>query len=378
MRPLKIILAAACIIFLAVSVLIKPLIMMLASNQLAKVFTQSRVSIKGCAIRPASRISLFDIEIKKPGVYDIKVKEAAVYYHLFSMPKPGSLGLFLQGCRIYVNTPQQGIRELASNLNLGRQDGHQAGRQVFGQVEVSALALDVNTQDLTVQADLSSRINLAAQTLDYLDFKMGNFKFSGVQLEDVSLKLRPDSGQGGFSIAQIKYGKLKVTDIKGKASYKDMSLSLNSVSAKALGGDIKGELNIDRDAQYSVKLKCANLDIGRLVEDFDLREKIDMTGKISGDLKLQGKGGRIEILSGGFPINEPGGMLIIRDTKLLENMARNSQQPLDLFVESFKNYRYNTGLMSLELENGNINLKVGLEGDAGKRNLNVVLHDFLD
>jgi hypothetical protein len=82
------------------------------------------------------------------------------------------------------------------------------------------------------------------------------------------------------------------------------------------------------------------------------------------------------MLSGSFSTLTPGGTLVIMDAKFLENMARNTQLPLELLVEDFKNYRYNTGLLSLGLEDNNIILKVALEGEAGKRNLNVILHDF--
>jgi hypothetical protein len=45
-------------------------------------------------------------------------------------------------------------------------------------------------------------------------------------------------------------------------------------------------------------------------------------------------------------------------------------------VESFKDYHYNTALMKLSFDKGNIILDVALEGEAGKRNLSIVLHDF--
>ena len=51
-------------------------------------------------------------------------------------------------------------------------------------------------------------------------------------------------------------------------------------------------------------------------------------------------------------------------------------QPVDLLVESFKDYRYNVAIMNLSLENNNVMLRISLDGATGKRNLNVVLHDF--
>jgi hypothetical protein len=69
-------------------------------------------------------------------------------------------------------------------------------------------------------------------------------------------------------------------------------------------------------------------------------------------------------------------MLTITDDKFLNNVAKSSGQSLDILVESFKNYHYNTGVMKLSLERGDIVFDIALEGEAGKRNLSIVLHDF--
>ncbi|MDP2911079.1 MAG: hypothetical protein Q8N76_01950, partial [Candidatus Omnitrophota bacterium] len=60
----------------------------------------------------------------------------------------------------------------------------------------------------------------------------------------------------------------------------------------------------------------------------------------------------------------------------LENVAKQSNQPLDIIVESFRNYNYNNGMISLGMESGNLVMDIKLDGKAGKRNLAVVLHNF--
>lgn len=373
MRRLIIILCFVSVLFLLASLFIKPLIIILAKKQLGNTFVQSRISVGGCVLQPRRGLSLCDIEIKRPGVYDIKVKEAAVQCNLISILKPSPLKLTLKGTGVYLNTPKKGIRELAGYLNLGR------GAPIFKSAEVADLTLDLNTLDLTAKATLSSGFNIATPSLDYLNFKMDIFKILGVQLEDCFLKLDPDSEQGDFGIAKLKYNKFRVTDTKGRVKLADRGLSLYGVSARTLDGVIQYdlELTLEKTAHYLVALRCVNLDIERFVRDFNFREKFDMTGRLNGNLKLKGQGAQIEILSGSLSTLPPGGTLAIRDAKFLENMARSTRQPMDLLLESFKNYCYNTGLMSLSFEDGNIILKVELEGEAGKRNLNVILHDVI-
>jgi len=92
--------------------------------------------------------------------------------------------------------------------------------------------------------------------------------------------------------------------------------------------------------------------------------------------KLQANNRDILFLEGDLSSGKDGGVLTIKDSRFLENMARSSNQALDLVVESFKNYRYNTGVVSLGLENNNVVFLIDLEGSAGKRSLKIIWHDF--
>jgi hypothetical protein len=112
------------------------------------------------------------------------------------------------------------------------------------------------------------------------------------------------------------------------------------------------------------------------MEEFALNEKAGVSGKVSGFLKLRGDARKLDLIEGNLNSGKEGGILTIKDTKFLENLARSSGQALDLVVESFKNYRYNTGKTALFLEQNNLIFRVDLEGSAGKRSLNITLHDF--
>ncbi|MFH1397887.1 MAG: YdbH domain-containing protein, partial [Candidatus Omnitrophota bacterium] len=332
-------------------------------KQLENVFIKSQVSIGRCVIKPAAGLSFFDIQINNPGVYDIKVKEASVDY---------GLKLYLKSPAVYINTPKKQIREFAGYIKVGQ------GAPIFKSVEISGLGLDLNTLDLTAKADLDLRLSLINQSLDYLNLKVISFSMLGVQLENVLLEFGPGSAGGKFSIPLLKYDKLSVSDIKGNIKLQDKLLSAYGVSAKALNGtiDLDLGLEIDKAVRYQAEIKCADLDIERLIRDFNLGEKFEMTGRLNGGLKLKGIADRIEILDGSFSTLPPGGMLVITDMKFLGNMGQATNQPVSLLVESFKNYRYNIGLMGLGFQGGNIILKINLEGAAGKRSFNVIVHDF--
>lgn len=367
-----ILLAVAFFIFL-VSILINPVIIFFAKKQLKTIFKGSDVSIGSCRLNPARQLSFFDLSIKKKPAYDFLVKQARAEYSFSSIFKGEILKFSLQEAKIAINLPQKNITEFTQYLNLSPKSAF-----LVKSLELSDFNLDLKAKDFDVSGVLSCRVNLSGQIMDYLDVKIESLGIQGLNLNNLSLKGTQGSSEGRLGIDQVKYNKLTISGIKSQVRLSGKELSLSGASAQALDGDIEGnlKLSIDRNTSYGAVLKFTNLDIARFIHDFELKEKFEMTGRLSGNLTLQGKGADIEILNGELSTLEPGGMLIVKDTKFLENMASKTNQSLDLLVENFKNYHYNIGTMKLSLDNNNLMLDTALDGETGKRNINIVLHDF--
>ena len=199
-----------------------------------------------------------------------------------------------------------------------------------------------------------------------------------IRIKDGYLKVSRISDNGRISCAELKYEKLKVSGINGKASLKEDYLRFDSLSGLLLDGMFKGEssIKLDPSLRFQAKIDFISLDLAAFVKDFALDEKAEVSGKVSGFLKLLGGGQGLEVLDGNLEGGKEGGMLTIKDTQFLRNMARSSGQALDLVVESFKNYRYNTNKTTFSLEDNSLVFMVNLDGSAGKRSLDITLHDF--
>jgi hypothetical protein len=367
-----ILLAVSFFIFLS-SIFINSAIIFLAKRQLNTIFKGSKVTIGSCRLNPVKQLSLFEISIKNKQAYDFLIKEAKVEYSLFSIFKGEILKFSLKGANIYFNLPQKSIAEFSQYFNLG-------SKSVFlvKSLELSNFNLDLKAKDFNISGVLSSQMNLIERIAEYLDIKIDSLGIQGFNLNDVTLKTGQGLSEGHFGINRMKYNKLNISEIKSQVKLSGRELFLEGLSAKALDGNIGGNLKfkIDQDFSYGAILSITNLDITRFINDFDLKEKFEMTGRLSGDLIFKGKGSDIEILNGKLSSLESGGMLIIKDTKFLENMARDTNQSLDLLVENFKDYHYNIGTIKLFLDNSNLILDTVLDGETGKRNINIVLHDF--
>lgn len=278
----------------------KPLIVLLAKQQLKKTFPESKVSIGSCTWQPFNWLEFAGISIVKGSACEIKINKAGVRY----------------------------------NLRL-------IFKKAFPLIYVHGL----------------------------------NTKINGFRLQGGELSMR-DSGN--FSVEEITYDKARIARVSGGIRLAGNKLFLSPLSAQSLNGRIEGEagIGLEKSAVFDVNLQCSSIDISALVRDFRLEEKFEMTGSLGGKVSFGGAGGSMNVLSGNLSASQPGGTLVIKDTGFLENMAAASKQPVEIVVASFKDYHYNNGVIKLSLNKGDLLMNAVLEGETGKRDLEVLIHDI--
>jgi hypothetical protein len=359
---------------LGVWVFVKPIIIFIAKKQLKSTFIKSEVSIGRCALKPASELRLLDIEIKRDKIYCFKMKEARIYFDLPSLLRRKIRKFYLKDISVSVNLAQKNISDFSQYLNL------KPSVFLLNSAELVNLDLNLKSKEITLKAALAStELNPIEQSINYLDLKIDSLDAGGLRLIDVSLEANKKK-EGQFYIGKIQYDKIKIGQIKGRTLLEDKALSIDSLSAKVFDGELHGDLclRIGKDVDYLCHLKFVNIDLADFVDDFNLKERFQVSGRLAGGLTLQGRGVNVNILSSDFSTVEPGGTLVIKDNKFLENMAQKSGRSLDIIAESFKDYHYNTGVMKLYLDKGNLVFDIAFEGEKGKRNLNITVHDFRD
>ncbi|MDP2921267.1 MAG: YdbH domain-containing protein [Candidatus Omnitrophota bacterium] len=311
----------------------KPFILARAQKELHKIFKES--SIQGLKITP-DYTEFQNIKIREKN-FDADIKKARAYYDLRSI----------------LNKKINKIEAIDADLNFYK-------------------------DDIKIKAKASLELDMATNTIDYIKLNVSSCKTNLFEIQGLSLNASQGKNTGEFYIRSINYNKLKLADVVGKSELKEKLLRINPLSVSFLGGSVKGEFSITLDEvlDYSLKLDTQGMEIEKLVNEMEFNEKFDMTGRLAGAFSLSGKGEEIKDMKGDFTTGAQGGILIIKDKTFLENVAKQSNQPLDILVESFKNYNYNNGVVKLFMENGNITLDLKLDGTSGKRNLVIVLHDF--
>jgi len=294
-----------------------------------------------------------------------------------------ALGMALSPLAIFIAKTQ--IKKLlpGSNVTINNCSVNPFRKLSFSGVQVSKKPLyDLKIKQAQIGFSLASifkglKLN-PWELIESCQIDVDSLEMNQVFLESGYLKATRGHDDGVIKINKIKTGKLNIKDFKGKARLEDGYLFFDSLTAALLGGHLEGNsrIKLAGAVTYQVKLNFFDLDLDTFMKDFEFKEKAEVSGKVSGLLELQGQMQDVSILEGKLSTGKEGGTLTIKDARFLETLARSSGQALDLVVESFKNYRYNIGITNISLQDNKVVFVIDLDGSAGKRSLNITLHDF--
>jgi len=363
---------------LILSFLIKPALVRITENAVGKLFPGSTVNVGGCRLNLLSGLTFFDVSVRKGQGYDVKIREVNILYNLPSLMSKKFLKIRVADATARINMPKRHLLNAAPIPAAA--PTVKSGKFSVGLIELSNINVKFTSRELEGEGVISAEFDLAKGLLNYCDMNIPRIQTRDFLAEGAVLKIGPGQNSGKIYIKKVGFNKLSGNGIKGNVNIKGNTMFLGLTGANTLSGGIKGTVSLslaaDRAIEYTADLQAVNLDIETFTKDFEIDRKFQMTGKLGGRLSLKGKGLDITVFDGNLSAISPGGALTISDTRFLENMAAKSGQSLDLLVEGFKYYRYNNAAVKLDIDQGNLVLKMSLSGDAGERSLHVVVHDF--
>lgn len=372
---MKRIIVIVIIVFLCIgaTLFIKPLLLYVAEKSFRNIFTDSSVHIGTCSLKPTCALSFYNIEIKRAQDYDFKVGSIFIHYTLSSLFKKYIPQIEIKEVTVSINLQKRNISQFGNYLNI-------KSKKFFfiDGLKISDLNIDLKSGNLNLILKGSFGTHLLKPSLDSLDLNIASLKSGDFQLKTASLTVTQDAlKKGEFYINNISYDKIKITDIKGNARLNDNVVLISPLYAEVFNGKLRGSATffLDKTLRYLLNVKAYSIPIDTIIKEFNLSRRINMSGNLNGDIILQGNGVTLSAVKGALNIVEPGGILSINDTNFLNTIAQNTKQSLEMVMENFNNYRYNNGKIDISLEGDNLILKITLEGNQGKRNLSIVLHN---
>ncbi len=215
-----------------------------------------------------------------------------------------------------------------------------------------------------------TRATLRANRAAWADFALDGLTFDMTRSPGSSfLNVRTGAAKAGIEKKAVEY-----LSAEGKL-YRDRFL-IDNINGAFCGGTFaaNGELSFSKAwVTLRLHLVLKGLRMEELMKVLETEKKMDITGVYSGsiDFVLDSASGIKEI--SGELVSEGGGRMIVTDTAGLE-AGLPAGPGANIVVENFKNYYYDIGKVVIGKTDGDIKLQIMLEGLAGSRHLDIVLH----
>jgi len=354
----------------------KPFLKTKLTEQLKRTFPGSEASLADCRFPSWRAVTLMGIEVKRSGIYSFKAGQVTVEYNWKSLLTGRITKVGVSGLRVEISTPDRPLADMPRYVHAGPSGGK---GMIVETIVLTDSDIKVVTDDLKFKAGLAFDFSPPLTRLNAIALSIPSVESFGVKAQGIVLRSGAETNQGKMTVERVTFDKAAVEDVGGIIRMDGPLLFVDFLAVKTFGGRLEGHASLDLRGGpgYLVDLNFKDMQIARFIDDFELSDKVYMDGEMGGKLVLQGRGTDVRVLSGDFKTALGGGKLVIKDKRVMENVARSTNQPLDIIVENFSNYHYNTGNIGLSLKEKNIVLDLALDGETGKRNMSITLHEFL-
>ena len=250
------------------------------------------------------------------------------------------------------------------------------GYSPVGVIVLDRCRIVAHTADARCDAVVSGTYDLARKRLQRVDLSLPLFVYGALRLEGVEAALDRDR-PSRVSVQSAVFDKLRARGVSAVIELRGNDLVVSQGTASVLGGSIgfDGVLPLPDPRGYQLRLQLKGMDVAVLVNDFKWQEKVRASGSLSGSVSVDPQPGTIGRISGLLQADDSGGTVNILDRAFLENIARWSKQPVELITESFRDYRYQAGVLTVDTQGRDLVLDASLSGPQGKRDLTIVLHE---
>ena len=371
-KIVALIFCVAAVILLAAAA-IRPVIKGLIEASLRRTFIGSSVSIAGYSLNPFSSLELYAIRINNGELYNFSIGKIKIRYTPLSLIRKKIESIAVNDIDLNINIARSDKFDVSRYLRLEKKNVF-----VLKEIKLSGCRLKLSSDGLLLESDMAFDLDLESGVINHIYLGLPAFNFGQFKLVGLIFEAKNNSGQGRFFAQKISYAKINLGNLRADAVLSGKKLALENLSVDVLDGVVGGNAAcvLTLPFSYAANFKASDINLAKLISDLDLMDRLMLEGVVSGDLRVEGEDADFNILDANFKSQGPGGRLTITDERILEAMAKNTGQALGFMVESFRDYRYNTAKAGLGIKDGDMILNVAMDSEAGKRDFDIVWHDF--
>ncbi len=347
--------------------------MHLLKVNLRRSLPNAKVSVERCVFSFKDLLVIYGIFLEEPNLYSLKIEKLGISGFL---QKPFLLKIYLKDVDLILKNFSYLLR---SQKDLVRSKNKMPPFFPLKGLEILHFKFKLKDNLLRAKGEASLSLNLNYPYLDYLNLDLESLHTQGLSLKNGYLKLAKEPWGGKIFLKDLSYEKLRIENISTDLSFKERQVLFENFKGYLLGGSFLGKLilTLDKETAYSLSLEFFDLEGERLVKDFSLKDNFLLSGRWQGNLSLAGVGLRISNFAGNLQPKGLGSLTIVK-RDFLEGLAKRSALAYEVLAERFNGYRYHDGGLKLSLEDNNLICDLSLEGEKGKSNLKIYLHDFFD
>ncbi len=253
------------------------------------------------------------------------------------------------------------------------------GNIPFNNIVLEGIKIRSEAPDARFECRATLCYNVSDKWFRAASVDVGIADISGLKLRQVRIVLPEGGRMGYFDIGRVSREKIRAEWIKGQAGLKPMGVFFKIDRGEFCGGTMKGAFSASAYAppSYEGSFSLSDADLSELSDEMEVKNKFILTGRVSGTFNISGNtDSPVEVVTGRFTASKEGGILYIKDEKILGDIAKAGGGNIDLVMEGFKNYAYTEGDLDIDTEGTDMVMNAVMDGPAGKRRLEMVLHDF--
>lgn len=167
----------------------------------------------------------------------------------------------------------------------------------------------------------------------------------------------------------------KVKRVNGSLRVFPTSVETDLVSVEAMGGVVKlsGFADLSREPLGAdLQVTADHVEMGKFMEALGMAKRVEASGLFSGNVRIVLEGRELTRLEGALT-SSTGGKFLILDTSLMDKSLAQGQAA-NIVIENLKNYHYDIGYIAFANERQAVKASIQLEGKAGSRHLDIILH----
>lgn len=210
------------------------------------------------------------------------------------------------------------------------------------------------------------------------DIRVPLYRTGNLEIRGASLRIGEPLNPGELHVTRLTYKKLSLEDLRAVVRISGKSLTLEPMGAAGPYGRALGSLRIDLEKEfpYEAYWKLFRIAPGAILRALEWDSKASLSGFFTGTLSFAGRHGGLTRAEGVLNAEPPGGELNITNPALFADLATRTKQPVELIEAGFSSYHFDTGRISVSAGGTDLRSEILLEGPAGRRRLEPVIHDF--